>query len=245
MRKDVPDYDAQVIGRVTYLAAYAALAALGEALVARPALLWVNSQGVFSPALAWDVPYGALLLACAILLALFTFGLASGVALGRKPRPPLHVAFLLAVGICFALRSASGDPLPPRDPKPALLHGLRTAADELDRGYAGLYAPDAGQFSSALAQVAPPGFRRLGRAIALHARILSGADGPQLEALPGDQPGTIYVAIAKDRQSAWLTALGLYGIVQLSSAKPAVAVARQGTHSLPGGDPGLPAYLGR
>jgi hypothetical protein len=235
----------RVIRRVTYLAAYAALAALGEALVARPALLWIGSQGIFSPAPAWEVPYGALLVACAVLLALFAFGLASGMALGRKPRLPLHLAFLLAVGICFALRSASGDPRPPRDPAPALLEGLRAAADELDRGYGGSYAPDAGQFSSALAQAAPPGFRRLGRPIPLQVRILSGADGPQLEPLPEDLPGIIYVAISKDRQSAWLTALALDGVVRLSSARPAVAVARQGTHSLPGRDPSLPAYPGR
>jgi hypothetical protein len=234
-----------VIRRVTYLASYAALAALGEALVARPALLWVRSQGIFSPALAWDVRYGGLLLACAVLLALFTFGLASGIALGGKPRLPLHLAFLLAVGICFALRSASGNPRPPRDPAPALLDALRAAADELDRSYAGVYAPDASQFSSGLAQVTPPGFRRLGRAIPLHARILSGAEGPQVEPLPEDQPGTVYLAISKDRQSAWLTALGLNGVMTLPAGTPAIAIAQGGTHSLPGGDPHLPAYRGR
>jgi hypothetical protein len=245
MAASLAHYDAFVIRRVTYLAAYAALAALGEALVARPALLWVRSQGILSPALAWGVRYGALLLACAALLAFFTFALASSVALGRTPGTPLHLAFLLAVGICFALRSASGDPHPPRDPSPALLDGVRAAVEELDRGYRGLYAPDAGQFSSALAPLAPPGFRRLGRPVPLHARILSGSDGPQLEPLPEDQPGTIYVAVSKDRQSAWLTAVGLEGIVRLPSAQPAVAVARRGTHSLPGADPALPAYPGR
>lgn len=235
-----------MILRVTYLATYAALAALGEALVGRPAVLWVRSQGIFSPALAWDVPYGALLLACAVLLALFTFALASALALRRTPpRPPLHLAFLLAVGICFALRSASGNPRPPRAPGPELLDALRAAADELDRSYAGSYAPDASQFSSTLARIRPPAFRRLGRAIPLHARVLSAADGPQLEALPGDQPGTMYVAISRDRQSAWLTALGLDGVLTLPAGTPAVAVARGGTHSAPGGDPQLPAYRTR
>lgn len=234
-----------MIRRVTYLAAYAALAALGEALVARPALLWVRSQGIFSPALAWDVPYGALLLACAVLLALFTFALSCAMALRRKPRQPLHVAFLLAVGICFALRSASGNPRPPRDPAPELLEALGAAADELDRSYDGSYAPDAAQFGSALARIRPPAFRRLGRAIPLHARVLSGADGPQVVPLPGDQPGTVYVAISKDRQSAWLTALGLDGISTLPAGAPAVAVARAGTHSPPDSDPQLPAYRTR
>lgn len=234
-----------MIRRVTYPAAYAALAALGEALVAGPAVLWVRSQGIFSPALAWDVPYGSLLLACAVFLALFTFALASRAALGRRPRAPLHVAFLLAVGICLAVRSASGNPRPPRDPGPALLDALRAAAEELDRGYRGLYVPDAGQFASSLAQVSPPAFRRLGRGIPLHARILSGADGPQLEALPEDLPGTIYLAISRDRQSAWLTALSIDRVLELAPARPAVAVARQGTHSLPGQDPAVPAYRAR
>ena len=227
---------------MTYLAAYAALAALGEALVARPALLWLRSLGIFAPALAWDVPFGALLLFSAVLVAAFTFALASAVALGRSPRAPLHVAFLLAIGICFALRSASGNPRPPPDPAPALLDGLRAVADELDRGYAGSYAPDAGQFASALAQVAPPPFRRLGRRIPLHARVLSGADGPQLEALPEDLPGTVYVAISRDRRSAWITSLGLDGIVKLGPEQPAIAVAHAGTHAPPGRDAALPAY---
>jgi hypothetical protein len=231
-----------VIRRLTYLATYAALAALGEALVARPAILWVRSQGILKPALAWDVPYGALLLACAVLVALFALALAAAAARLRNPPLPIHLALLLAIGICFALRSASGEPLPPRDPSPALLEGLRAAASELDRSYRGLYAPDAGQFASALAGCRPPGFRRLGRAIPLHVRVLSGADGPQEEPLSDDLPGTIYLAISKDRQSAWLTALALDGVVRLPSGGPAVAVARQGTHSLPGGDPALPLY---
>lgn len=235
-------YDAPVIRRVTYLAAYAALAALGEALVARPAVLWVRSLGIFAPVLAWEVPFGALLLACAILVAAFTFALASAVALGRTPRAPLHVAFLLAVGICFALRAASGNPRPPADPAPALLDGIRAVADELDRGYAGSYAPDAGQFASALAQIAPPPFRRLGRRIPLHARVLSGAEGPQLEPLPEDLPGTIYLAISRDRRSAWITSLGVDGMVKLGQEQPAIAVAHAGTHAAPGQDPALPAY---
>jgi hypothetical protein len=194
------------------------------------------------PALAWDVRYGALLLASAALLALFTFWLASQVALNHKRRAPLHVAFLLAVGICLALRSASGDPRPPPDPFPALLDALRVAGDELDRGYSGQYVPDAAQFSSSLAQVPPPGVRRLGRPVPLHARVLSGAEGPQLDALPGDQPGTVYVAVSGDRRSAWLTALTLTGILNLPSGRPAIVESHEGTHSLPGGDPALPAY---
>ncbi|HEY6909850.1 MAG TPA: hypothetical protein VI356_10800 [Myxococcales bacterium] len=229
--------------RIAYFCAYAVVAALGEALVARPGLLWLRSQGILRPALAWDVPLGGLLLLSAALLAVFTLWLASHVAQGLRPRMPLHAAFLLLFGICFVLRSTAGDPRPPRDPGPSLLDGLRAVADELDRSYAGQYAPDAAQFSSALAQVAPPGFRRLGRSIPLHVRVLSAADGAILEPLEGDLPGTIYVSISKDRQSAWLTALaGGNAILRLASRQPAVIEAHAGTHSLPGLDPLVPAY---
>jgi hypothetical protein len=231
--------------RLAYLCAYAMLAALGEALVARPALLWVRSQGLLGPALAWDVPYGALLLACAGSVALFTLWLASMLSRGHTPRPTLHIAFLLLFGICFSLRAASGEPRAPPDPSTALLEGLRAAATALDGSYTDRYAPDATQFNSSLVQVAPPPFRRLGRPIRLHARVLSGADGPQVEPLPDDLPGTVYISISKDRQSAWLTALDLDGILSLPSGKPAVGVARSGTHSEPGGDPAVPAYPGK
>jgi hypothetical protein len=227
---------------LAYLTAYAALAALGAALVARPALLWLRSQGLFEAALAWDVRNGALLAASAVLLAFLTLWLASQAALRRNPRAPLHLAFLLGVGICLALRSASGDPRPPADPAPGLLDGLRAAAEELDRGWTTQYTPGAAQFSSSLAQVHPPAFRRHGRSLPLHVRVLSGAEGAQLEPLPGDQPGTIYLALSRDRQTAWLTAVTLDGILQISSVKPAIIEAHAGTHSLPGRDPALPAY---
>jgi len=228
--------------RFAYLSGYAALAALGAALVGRPALLWVCSQGIFHAVLGWDVPHGALLLTAAALLAISTAWLASRGALKRPAAAPLHVAFLLLVGICAALRSASGDPRPPSDPAPALLEALRAAAGELDRGWAGQYAPDAAEFNAPLAQVPPPAFRRLGRPAPLHARVLSGATGPQLDPLPGDQPGTLYVAVSQDRQAAWLTALSLGRIASLPSGTAAVVEARGGTHGLPGQDPALPAY---
>jgi len=228
--------------RIAYLCGYGALAALGEALVARPALTWVRAQGIFHTTLAWEVPYGALLAVAAAALALFTLWLASRAAVGRTAPLPLHVAFLLLVGLCLSLRSASGDPRPRPDPAPLLLDAIQVAADQLDQSYAGLYAPDASQFSSSLAQVRPPPFRRLGRQVPLHARILSGAESAQLTPLPDDQPGTIYVAISLDRHSAWLTAVSLTGILQLPSGRPAIAEARSGTHSAPGTDPALPSY---
>ncbi|HET7785735.1 MAG TPA: hypothetical protein VFL36_07175 [Myxococcales bacterium] len=229
--------------RIAYFCAYAVVAALGEALVARPGLIWLRSQGIFHAVLPWDVPLGGLLLSCAALLAVFTLWFASDVAQRRRPQMPLHAAFLLLFGICFVLRQTAGDPRPPRDPAPSLLEALRIAAAELDRSYSGQYAPDAAQFSSALAQVSPPGFRRLGRAIPLHARILSGAEGARLDPLEGDQPGTIYVSISKDRQSAWLTALAGHGtVLRLPSGQPAVVEAHGGSHSLPGRDPLVPEY---
>jgi hypothetical protein len=72
--------------------------------------------------------------------------------------------------------------------------------------------------------------------------VLSGAEGPQLEPLPGDQPGTIYLSLSRDRQTAWLTALTLDGTLRLPARQPAVIEAHAGTHSLPGRDPALPAY---
>lgn len=229
--------------RILYLAAYSALAALGAAVVARPTLLWVRSQGLLRTELAWDVPFGPLLLGAAALLLVLTVWLASRIALRRKPGAPLHAAFLISVGICFALRHAAGDPRPPPDAAISLLEGLRIAADELDRAWAGQYAPDAAWFTSPLARAPATAFRRLGRPLPLHVRVLSGADGPQLEPLEGDQPGTLYVAISPDRQRAWLTALSLDGV--LRRGKPAVVAARAGTHSSPGGDEALPIYPGR
>jgi hypothetical protein len=228
--------------RIAYLCAYSALSALGAALAGRPALVWARSQGLFAPVLAWDVRYGGLLLSAATLLALLTARLAAQAASRRSVRASLHAAFLLVVGACLALRSASGHPRPPLDPAPALLEALRVAASELESGWTGRYAPEAARFDPPLARVAPPAFCRLGRAVAFHARVLSQASGPQLDRIEDDPPGTIYVAISEDRQSAWLTAVALGRIASLPSGAPAVIEARRGTHGLPGQDPALPAY---
>lgn len=228
--------------RIAYLCLYGALAALGEALVARPALVWVQSQGIVHTALARKVPYGALLAAAAAALALFTLWLVWRTAVDRTPPLPMHVTFLLLVGVCLSLRSASGNPRPPPDAAPSLLDALRVAADELDQRYEGLYAPDTAHLSFALAQVRPPPFRRLGRQVPLRAQILSAAGSAQLNPLPGDEPATIYIAISPDRRSAWLTAVTLTGILELPSGRPAIAEAHAGSHSAPGADPGLPSY---
>jgi hypothetical protein len=234
----------RAVVRIAYLIVYASLAAIGEGLVARPAMLWAQGQGILRPALPWQVPFGAAALGLAALVALVTLWLASAVALGRRPRVPQHAAFLALLAACLALRAGPPEPLPPRDPSPSLLAGLRAAADELDRDFSGAYAPDAGRINGALAQIAPPGFRRLGRSIPLHARILSGAEGPQLEPLPGDEPGTIYASVSREGKTAWLTALSAGGLLRTSSGKPAIVEAHAGTHSLPGRDPLVPAYPG-
>ena len=62
--------------RAAYLATYAAFAALGVAMVARPALLWFRSLGFFGVARAWDVPLGALSFGLGVAVCLFTLSLA-------------------------------------------------------------------------------------------------------------------------------------------------------------------------
>ena len=158
-------------------------------------------------------------------------------ALRRKPRLPQHLAFLTVLGLCFAVRWAASEARPPPDPAPPLLAGLRGVAEELDRDFSGRYAPDAARLDAALAKLPPPGFRRLGRTLPLHVRVLS-AEGPQLQPLAGDEPGTIYIAISSDAKSAWLTALALGRVL------PQRIEAHSGTHSLPGRDPLVPAYPG-
>ena len=230
--------------RIAYLAAYAALAALGEALVARPALLWLRGQGLSAPALPWDVPLGGLALLLAALVAASTLWLAGSAALGRRPRVPQHAAFLLLLALCLAARAGSGEPLPPADPAPALLEGLRTAAAALDRDYLGAYVPDAAALDSSLANLPAPGYRRLGRTLPLHVRIIPSAAAAQLDPLPGDAPGTLYLALSADRKSVWLTALALRSVLRLASGRPALIESHAGTHSLPGRDPQVPAYPG-
>lgn len=217
--------------RIVYLAVYAALAALGEALVAKPALLWLRSQGVLRAALPWEVPFGALALLLAALLAALTLALAAQAALGARPRVPQHALFLCVLGACFALRFAAGEPRPPPDPAPRLYQGLRAAAEQLDQAFAGTYAPMP-------LQLGDSPFRRFGRTPPLRARFLDDADGPQRTPLAGDAPGTIYVAIGRDRTAAWLTALSIGGVLKNAIESHA------GTHSLPGRDALVPAYPG-
>jgi hypothetical protein len=230
--------------RAVSLLVYAVLAALGEAVVARPALLFLQGLGLFRSALPWRVPFGAPQLVLALSIAFVTLVLATRAALGQKARVPLHAALLCLLALSFAARSIAAEPSPPADPLPALLRGLRSAAEALDQGYSRAYQPDPVPLDAAVAQLGPPGFVLHGRLLPLRARVLPDASGPQLTKLMGDAPGIIYVAIARDRKCAWLTALSLPGIAQLASGRPAVVEARGGTHSLPGRDPLVPAYPG-
>lgn len=228
--------------RAASFALSAAFAALGVALAGRPALLWLRSQGLLRPTLGWDVPLGALSLVLVLTLTCLTLWLAVATALGRPGRVQVHAALLLLAAACVGARAAAPPPVPPRDPAPVLLDALRRTAEDLDARYASRYLPDASVLNAALAGVPDPGFRRLGRPLRAHARVLSGAAGPQLEPLPEDDPATLYVAVSADRHSVWLTALGLDGILRLSSGKPAQLEAHGGTHNLPGRDAMVPVY---
>ena len=96
--------------RLLYVWAYAALTAVGFALVARPATLWLRSQAMTDP--AWDVPFGPAFVAAAVALALLAGWLAGEIALRRRPGARLHLALLLAVALCFTLRRTAADPAP-------------------------------------------------------------------------------------------------------------------------------------
>jgi len=64
----------------------------------------------------------------------------------------------------------------------------------------------------------------------------------RLDPLAEDPPGTLYVAISEDRQTAWLTALSLEDMLRLPSGEPAVIEAFRGTHTPPGTDLAVPVY---
>ena len=228
--------------RVVYLVIYAGFAALGEALVAKPALAWLRGSGLLRAALPWEVPLGAWATLLGIALAAFTLALSLRFALGFRARVPLHAAFLGLIALCLAVRGSAGEPVPPADPTAPLLDGLRTVATELDVRYAGRYLVDETALDGLLARLPQPGFKRRFRALPLRVHVLGNASGPQLTPLADDEPGTLYVALAADARRAWLSAL------TLQAGAPAVlrqtVQATAGTHSLPGRDSLVPAYPG-
>jgi len=224
--------------RVAAIGLYAVLAALGAALLARPAFLWLYGLGLARPVRPWEVPLGGAAASLMVVLAAFTSGVLVHVARGGKLRRGHHFALLLLVGLALALRAGSGDIRAPADPAPRLIAGLRAASAALDAGYVltGRYAPDAALIQGALSGLPGAGFVHRGHQLGLSAHILHGMHGPQLEALPGDLPGTIYVAISSDEQRAWFSALSLHRVL------PITVEATAGTHSAPGFDPFLPVY---
>jgi hypothetical protein len=230
------------VKRALYVLVYGGFAALGEALVARPAAGFVRGLGLFRAALPWEVPLGALAALVALLLAALALLLAVRFGLGLRPRISLHAGFLLLLALALAVRAWSGEPSPPRDPTPVLLDGLRTVAEALDRSYAGSYVVDPAALDAALSRLPPLGFRRNGRLLSLRVRLERDATGARKESLPGDEPGTIYVALSADAKRAWISAL------TLRAGAPAmlrsVVQAAAGTHSVPGRDPLIPAYPG-
>jgi hypothetical protein len=227
--------------RTAYLLVYGALAALGAALVARPAELWVRGLGLFRPALAWHVPAGWAAAALLAFLVVATVLLAVAFALRLKLPLVAHASFLAAVAACGAVRSL-GAPAPPDRPDRALVAALEVAARSIDAGYAvdQRYDPDVRAVQSALDALQPPGFVSRGRTLRFVARLLHGASGPERAPLPGDRPGTVYVGISADGQRAWLSVTTLRsGTVRVLGA---AVEARAGTHSAAGGDAALPVY---
>jgi hypothetical protein len=228
--------------RFFYVATYAAFAAFGVALLARPALSWLRGLGLFAPALSAAGFAGWASAALLLLLVAGTLALAMAIALGRKPGLPLHAAFLGLVACALALRAASVPPAA-ADPGPALRDALRAAAGALDASHAvdHRYDPEVSALQAALDALPPSPFRQRAKPIRYTARVLHFA-GPQLEPLPGDLPATIYVAIAAGGQGAWLSVTTLrHGRVEVF---PAVVEARSGTHSEPGESLLLPRYPG-
>ena len=84
-----------VMVRVAALALYAGLAALGTALLARPAVLWAEGLGLFRPVLPWPVPLGPAAALLALLIVGLTLAMAMHAIAGTRPRRRYHVALLL------------------------------------------------------------------------------------------------------------------------------------------------------
>ena len=208
--------------RALSLLLYAGVAALGEALVARPALLFVRGLGLCHAVLPWRVPLGALHFVLAQAIAICALWLASRAALQRPPRLMLHAALLVLLAIAVGVRSQAAAPLPPADPLPALLTGLRAAAVAVERG------SNSAAIDAELARLEPPGFVRFGRRLPM--RMSSDA-----------APGT--VLLARDEHVARLTVNTENGLAMLSG-HPAMIEVRGGRYVEPGRDPLLPAYPG-
>jgi hypothetical protein len=229
--------------RLAYVGVYAAFAALGAALLSRPALDWVRGLGLFAPALPPRQPLGWASAALLLLLVAGTIAMSMSVALGLRPGIAGHAAFLALIACALALRAGS-EPAMPSDPDPALRDALVVAASALDASYAPerRYDPDVRKLQAALDALPPSGFRFRGKPIRYTARSLRGASGPQRDPLPGDGPATVYVAIAPGAQRGWLTVTTLRdGTI---SILPTILEVRFGAHAEEGRDLLAPPYPG-
>jgi hypothetical protein len=234
--------------RFAYGFSYAGAAALSMALVARPALLWLNGLGVQGPVLGARVPMGAAFFAIAALLCAATLRLALALAGRVRPRIPEHAAFLMLLGCALGLRGGAGEAQPAEDPDPALRAGLRAVAVALETSYSPQrgYSAEAAPLDAAIAELARPGFALRGRRLPLRVRVIRASSRPQTDALPGDPPGTLYVALSPDGSRAYLTALtlreGRPEALHAGGGRALILQARGGTHGELGQDPLLPAY---
>jgi hypothetical protein len=223
--------------RTAYTVVYGALAALGAALLARPAELWIRGLGLWAPTLPWRVPAGWTAPILLVALAATVARLAAAFA-RRQPLPrTAYASFLATVAAATAVRSL-GEPVPPLNPDAAILAALRRSAEFLDASYAraGAYEPDLRALHAVLGALPPPGFVSTMRPLRFTARLTHAASVVAAR----DGPGTISVAISPDRQQAWLSATTLRnGSAVLLSA---TVEARAGTHSDAGGDAALPVY---
>jgi hypothetical protein len=233
--------------RVLSLLLYAAAAALGEALVARPALLFARGLGIFRTVLPWRVPFGALQL----LLALGIAGCALllGVrVVRRQPRLRWHATLLALLALSLGVRGVADEPQPPADPLPALLIGLRTAAGAVEHSFGSAWPLDRAAIDAELARLDPPGYVRFGRRLPLRVALFAcedcGDGAPLEDTQTALEPGTVCVRSPHQRRIAWLNVRTLNGFATLPDGKQAVIEVRGGTHTVPGRDPLLPAYPG-
>jgi hypothetical protein len=102
--------------RAVHFVMYGGSAALGMALVAPPAVLWVRSLGMFAPMLLWDVPLGWAFATTALALAACTVMLAVRVSIKRTRGLAHHAALLLLAAAALALRGGSPAPRPSTSP---------------------------------------------------------------------------------------------------------------------------------
>lgn len=229
--------------RFVYVATYAGFAALGAALLARPAASWLRGLGLFAPALPVEGVTGWASAALLLLLVAATVAMATATGLGRRPGLSWHAAFLGLVACALALRAAGLPQIPP-DSELALREALRAAGGALDASYAAHHRYDAtvSEVQAVLDALPPSPYRRRAKPLRYIVRLSWNAHGPQREPLPEDPPGTVYAGIAAGGQGAWLSVATLRG--GRVEILPAIVEARSGAHSEPGESLLVPRYPG-